>query len=162
MQILQGKNARSDLPMSYAARKQLGIQPEVVRNTDKHPSLPIFGLHVGLQVMYQDSISKHWYPTVSDSLCPEPRSYKITTSDGIIYRKTQSHLKPFTPQNKNLPSSQCVSPPLVQSTHIMPVKIEHKKKSQVNNPMQVQKSRPKGTLSPQLSLIFKYCKVFTL
>ena len=31
MQILQGRNARSDLPMSNATRKQLGIQPEVVR-----------------------------------------------------------------------------------------------------------------------------------
>ena len=30
MQILQGRNARSDLPMSNAARTQLGIQPEVV------------------------------------------------------------------------------------------------------------------------------------
>ena len=32
MQILQGRSARSDLPMSNAARKQLGIQPEVLRN----------------------------------------------------------------------------------------------------------------------------------
>ena len=29
MQMLQGRSARSDLPMSNAARKQLGIQPEV-------------------------------------------------------------------------------------------------------------------------------------
>ena len=28
MQILQGRNARSDFPMSNAARKQLDIQPE--------------------------------------------------------------------------------------------------------------------------------------
>ena len=36
MQILQGRSARCDLPMSNAARKQLGIQPEVIRNIDKH------------------------------------------------------------------------------------------------------------------------------
>ena len=58
MQILQGRNARSDLPMSNAARKQLGIQPEVVRNSDKHAVLPMHDLHVGQDVMYQDSTSK--------------------------------------------------------------------------------------------------------
>ena len=60
MQILQGKNARSDLPMSNAARKQLGIQPEIVRNNDKHVVLPMHDLHVGQDVMYQGSASKHW------------------------------------------------------------------------------------------------------
>ena len=39
MQILQGRNARSDLHMSNAARKQLGIQPEIVRIADNHPAL---------------------------------------------------------------------------------------------------------------------------
>ena len=58
MQILQGGNARSDLPMSNAARKQLGIQPEVVRNNDKHAVLPMHDLHVGQDVMYHDSTSK--------------------------------------------------------------------------------------------------------
>ena len=87
MQILQGENTRSDLPMSNAARKQFGIQPEIVRNTDKHPALPIHDLHVAQQVMYQDSTSKYWYPAVIDSLCSEPRSYKIITRDCIVYRK---------------------------------------------------------------------------
>ena len=32
----RSRSARSDLPMSNAARKQLGIQPEVIRNIDKH------------------------------------------------------------------------------------------------------------------------------
>ena len=77
MQILQGRNPRSDLPMSNVARKQLGIQPKVVRHTDRHAALPTHDLHVCQQVMYQVSTSKHRYPTVIDSLCPEPRSYKI-------------------------------------------------------------------------------------
>ena len=101
MQILQGRNVRSDLPKSNAARKQFGIQPEVIRNTDKHVVLPTHDLHVGEDVMYQGSTSKHWYPAIIQSLCSEPRSYKIITRDGIVYRKIQSHLKPFTPQNKN-------------------------------------------------------------
>ena len=58
MQILQGKSARSDLPMSNAARNRLGLRPEVLRNTDKHERLPIHDLHIGQHVMYQDSASK--------------------------------------------------------------------------------------------------------
>ena len=69
IQILQGRSARSDLPMSNAAWKQLGIQPEVVRNNDKHAVLPTHDLHVGQYVMYQDSARKHWYPAVIQSLC---------------------------------------------------------------------------------------------
>ena len=47
MQILQGRSARSDLPMSNADRNQLGIQPEVLRNIDKYEMLPTNDLHVG-------------------------------------------------------------------------------------------------------------------
>ena len=59
LQILQGRNARSNLPMSNAAKKQLGIQPEVVRNHDNHAVLPTHVLYIGQQVMYQESTSKH-------------------------------------------------------------------------------------------------------
>ena len=34
-------------------------------------------------------------PARIKGLCHEPRSYKIETDDGIIYRKTQNHLKLF-------------------------------------------------------------------
>ena len=88
MQILQSRTARSDLPMSNAAKKQLGIHPELNRNSDKHAVLPMHDLHVSQQVVYQDSTSKHWNPAVIHSLCPEQRSYKITTRDGVTYRKT--------------------------------------------------------------------------
>ena len=114
-------------------------------------ALPTYDLHVGKHVTYQDSVCKHWYPAVFDSLCPEPRSYKITTRNGTVYRKTQSHLKPFTPQDKNLQSNQCVSPLMAKSTHMQPVKAEHKK-SQVNNQMQVQTSRPKRDTKPPIKL----------
>ena len=66
MQILQDRNAISDLPMSNAGRKQLGIHPEVIRNNDKHAVLPTYDPHVGQQVMYQDSARKCWYPAVID------------------------------------------------------------------------------------------------
>ena len=148
LQILQGTNARSDMPMSNAAMKQLGIQPEVIRNIDKHAVLPLHDLHIGQQVMYQDSTNKHWYLAVIDSLCPEPRSYKITTRDGITYRKTQSHLKPLHLRIKTFLSNPSMSPPMAQSTHMQPVKTALKKKSQVNNEMQVPSSRPKRDTKP--------------
>ena len=58
MQILQGRSARSDLPMSNAARNKLGLKPEALRNIDKLEKLPTHDLHVGQHVMYQDSTSK--------------------------------------------------------------------------------------------------------
>ena len=63
------RNARSDLPNT--ARQQLGIQPEIIRNSDKHAALLTHNLHIGQHVMFQDSTSKHWYPAVIQSLCPE-------------------------------------------------------------------------------------------
>ena len=144
--------------MSNAARKQLGIQPEIIRYSDKHAALPTHYLNIGQHVMYHDSARKHWYSAVIDSLCSEPRSYKIITRDGIVYRKTQSHLKSFTPQNKMSQSSKCVSCPVAPSNHMWPVKTESKKKSQVNNQLQVQTSDLQGNLSPQSSLISKYFK----
>ena len=58
MQILQGRSARSDLPMSNEARNYLGMQLEVLSNIDEHEKLPTHDLHVGQHVMYQDSVIK--------------------------------------------------------------------------------------------------------
>ena len=58
MQVLQGRSAGSDLPMSSAARKQLCIQPEVIMNIDKCEVLPTHDLHVGQSAKYQDSVTK--------------------------------------------------------------------------------------------------------
>ena len=50
--------------------------------------------------MFQDSTNKQCFPATITSLSLEPRSYKITTKEGVTYRKTQSHLKLYNPQNK--------------------------------------------------------------
>ena len=118
MQILQGRSTRSDFPLSNATRKQIGIQPEVIRNIDKQEQSPTYDLHVGQHVIYQDTTSKHWYPAVIESLCPETRCFKIKTSDGVLYRKMQAHLKPYTPQNKKSQTMQCVSQLMAQSDHM--------------------------------------------
>ena len=48
----------------------------------------------------QDPTSKKWFPTVITRLCKKPRSYQVTTKDGVTYRKMQCHLKPYTPDDK--------------------------------------------------------------
>ena len=80
---------RSDLPMSNAARQQLGLQSEQPRTVNKNEHLPSHDLHIGQDVMYQDATSKCWYPTTITSLCVQPRSYFITTRVGVTHRKTQ-------------------------------------------------------------------------
>ena len=64
MQILQGRSARSDLPMSNAARIHLGILPEVIRNIDEHEVLPTHDLHVGQSVMYKDSVTNESHTVI--------------------------------------------------------------------------------------------------
>ena len=95
MQILQGRCTRSDLPMSNAARHQLGLQPEKLRTVCKNEHLPSHDLHIGKDVMYQDAASKWWHPATITSLCVKPKSYNITTRDSVTHRKTQVHLKPY-------------------------------------------------------------------
>ena len=143
--------------MSNAARKQLGIQPEVLRNTDKHEKLPTHDLHVGQHVMYQDSVSKGWHQAVLTSLCQEKCSYKITTSDGDVYRKTQVHLKPYIPQDKNAQSTQSVSQPMAQSDHMQPVvqlmaQPDYNKSLAVNNQSHIPTSRPNRDAKPPVKL----------
>ena len=47
MQILQSRSARSDLPMSNAAGKQLGLDPQQLRSKYKNEHLPSHDLHLG-------------------------------------------------------------------------------------------------------------------
>ena len=65
MQILQSRSARSNLPMSNAAGQQPGLQSEDLRKADKHEHLPTHDYHVGQDVMFQDVMSKQWYPPLS-------------------------------------------------------------------------------------------------
>ena len=110
MKIIQGRKARSDLPMLNVARKQLGIQSEIIRNFDKHAALPTHDLNVGQHVMYQDSASKCWYPAVIDSLCSEPRCYKIITKEGIVYRNSTSSVAFYTSKQDVSISEVCILP----------------------------------------------------
>ena len=63
--------------------------------------MPLHDLHLNQAVMYQDPNDKRWYPATITRLCQEPRSYLITTKQGVQYRKTQVHLKPYQLQDED-------------------------------------------------------------
>ena len=83
----------------------------------------------------------------------------------LLHREIQAHLEPYTPQGKNVQSTQSVSQPMAQSDHMWPVKQlmaqpDHKKSLQVNNQSQGPTSRPKRDTNPLSRLIYKYCVLF--
>ena len=48
-------------------------------------------------------VSSNCYPTITR----KERSYLIRTKDNVVYRKTQVHLKPYTPEKKIEPPELC-------------------------------------------------------
>ena len=138
MQISQSRSTRSDLPMSNAARKQLGLDSEQLRNKHKHEHLPSHDLHVAQDVMFQDVPSKWSFPATITSLCSQPRSYNITTREGVTHRKIQAHLKPYIPQSKKIEDEHS----LLQSSDMWTFKSDCKKFNTVDNQVQSY-SRPK-------------------
>ena len=105
MQMLQQRSSRSQLPMSNAACRQLGIAVEQI-TVNKNQHLPLHNLHIGQEVMYQDSVTKRWFLATIKALCPEPRSYQIQTTKGVTYRRTQNHLKPYKSHKKTQTGEQ--------------------------------------------------------
>ena len=105
MQMLQQRSARSQLPMSKAAKRQLAIAVEQL-SMNKIQHLPSHDYHIGQEVMCQSPITKRWFPATVRALCPEPRSYQIETQEGITYRRTPNHLKPFKLHQKTQTNKQ--------------------------------------------------------
>ena len=73
----------------------MGIQSEEMRCRQKNQHLPTHGLSLNHTDMYQEPVSKKWYPAKITRLCDVPRSYIITTEEGTQYRKTQPHIKSY-------------------------------------------------------------------
>ena len=94
MQMLQQRSARSQLPMSNTAYRQHGTAAEQT-TVSKNQHLPSHDLHIGQEVMCHDLATMRLFPATIKALCPEPRSYQIETSEGVIYTRTQNHLKPY-------------------------------------------------------------------
>ena len=143
MQMLQQRSARSELPMSNAACRQLGIPAEQT-TANKNQHLPLHSMHIGQEVMYQDLVTKRWFPATIKALCPEPRSYQIQTTTGVIYRRTQNHLKPHKSYQKTQKGEQ-----LNQN-------INHKQslmnQTPVNNSDNQQQSHPKRQIKIPVKL----------
>ena len=96
MQMPQCRTVRSQLPMSNAARQQLVLQAERLRIRTKNEQFSLHDLCLEQSVMMQDPTTKRWSPAVINRLCKEQRSYQVTTKEGVTYKKTQAHLKPYT------------------------------------------------------------------
>ena len=129
MQILHSRTAISGLPMSNAARKQLSLGAELLRNKHKNEHLPLHDLHLGQDVMFQHVTSKQWFPATITNLCSQPRSYKITTREGVTFRKTQAHLKPYIIQSKMTENKHSLS----HSSDLQTFKSDYKKFNTVEN-----------------------------
>ena len=143
MQILTSRSARSSLPMSHAARKQKGLDCEDLRTHCKNEHFALHDLHLNQAVMYQDPASKRWYPATITKLCQEPRSYIITTKQGVQYRKTQAHLKSYKPQESTSENEL-----LAQNNHKQTVKSAKYKQSYTN----LAQSRTKRDIKPPKKL----------
>ena len=68
MQILQGRQTCTDLPLSHAAKVQMGINhapkptAEILCVKDKLLSSPTHDIPIGQNVMYKEPNDKRWYP----------------------------------------------------------------------------------------------------
>ena len=105
MQILQGRAARSDLPMSYAAKVKFGLasgQPPSLQ-PEKNEHAQTHDYKLNQDVMYLDPASKKWFPATIVHLMDAKRSYLIKTPKGVEYRKTQQHLKLYKPRKACVP-----------------------------------------------------------
>ena len=61
--------------------------------------------------MYQDSTSKHWYSAIIESLCSEPKCYKIIKRDDVVYRKKPVSSEAFYTSEQDVSIFQvCVFP----------------------------------------------------
>ena len=104
MQILQGRQAHTDLPLSHAAKVKMGINhtprptAEILCVKDWSLSAPTHDLPIGQHVMYREPTHGRWYPVTVIQRLPQKRSYIIKTLDNVMYRKMQVHLKPYTPK----------------------------------------------------------------
>ena len=102
----------------HSARRQLGSEAKKLGTKTKNENLSSHDLHLGQDIMMQDPASKQWSPAVITRLCKEPRSYQVTTSDNVTYRKMQAHLKPYKPEIKSAQDvKSCNMWPLEKTSH---------------------------------------------
>ena len=68
MQTFSSRATRSSLPLSNAAKKQMGIQSEELRCRHKNQHLPTHDLSLDQTIIYQEPVNKKWYlPKLQDN-----------------------------------------------------------------------------------------------
>ena len=93
MQILQGRQACTDLPLSLAAKVQMGInhapQPtaEILCVKDKLLSSSTHDIPICQNIMYREPNDKRWYLATVIQELPEKRSDLIRMKDNVVYKK---------------------------------------------------------------------------
>ena len=96
----------TDLPLSCSAKVKMGINyiprpsAEILHVKDKSLSTPTHNIPIGQPVMYREPNDGRWYPATVIQQLQEKKSYLVKTHENVIYRKTQVHLKPYTPKKK--------------------------------------------------------------
>ena len=91
VQLLQGRAARSDLPMSYASKVEYSLasshaMPPPTQQPEKHERAPTHDYKLNQDVMYLDPATKKWFPATIVHLLDAKRSYLIKTPDGAEYK----------------------------------------------------------------------------
>ena len=144
--------------MSNAARKQLGIQPEIIKNSDKHAVLPTHDLHVGPHVIFQDSTSKHWYPAVI-KICVLNQEVTRYWQEMVLFTRKPNLIWSLL----YLRTGTLYLPSVCHHWwHNLPIWGQWKLSSRRSHKWTIQykyrQTDLKGILSPLSSLIFKYFK----
>ena len=62
MEILSNRITRSTLPLSTAAKRQMGLHNDHLTTNQKNHHLLMHDLYIDQAVMYQDATTKKWYP----------------------------------------------------------------------------------------------------
>ena len=114
-----------------------------MRTKYQNEHLPLHDLPFNQAVMYRDPNTKSLHPATITKLCQEPRSYIITTKEGVQYRKTQVHLKLYHPQDKTSKNKL-----LVKDNYMQTVNNSNDKQSETN----LAQSRPKRDIKPPIKL----------
>ena len=100
MQILTSRSARSNLPISNAARKQLGLDSEDVRTKYKNEHLPLHDLHLNQAVMYQDPTTKRWFPATITKPVSRTKKLHHNNNRGWPIQKNSSSLEAIPPSRQ--------------------------------------------------------------
>ena len=149
MQILQSRSTRSGLPMTNAARQQLGLQSEQLRIVIRNEHLPSHDLNTywsrghASRCYKQMVVSSHYYQL----MCTAKKLQYLLQGNGVTYRKTQAHLKPYQPQSKKSEDEHSV----IQSTDKQTLKADCKQFDSMNNQVQFY-YRPKRGIQPPVQL----------